>query len=68
MLLEVWVCLPINAHSGQNQPDNFDEIFLLKAWLAKYLKEKCWSEHYQQLSFKYLVKSFSIQKLLSKVS
>ena len=34
--------------------------------LAKYLKEKCWSEHYQQLSFKYFVKSFSIPLLSSK--
>ena len=48
--------LPINAHSGQNQPDNFEEIFQILAQLAKYLKEKCWSEHYQQLSFKYFVK------------
>ena len=47
---------PINAHSGQNQPDNFDEIFQVLAQLAKYLKEKCLSEHYQQLSFKYFVK------------
>ena len=26
---------PINAHSGQNQPDNFDEIFEAKAYLGK---------------------------------
>ena len=33
--------LPINAHSGQNQPDNFDGILQAKAKLVKYLKEKC---------------------------
>ena len=31
----------INAHSGQNQPDNFEEIFKVLAQLATYLKEKC---------------------------
>ena len=39
-----------------------------KALMALYLKERCWLEHHQQLSFKYFVKSLSIQKLLSKVS
>ena len=24
-----------------NQPDNFDEIFRVRAYLGKYLKEKC---------------------------
>ena len=46
----------MSCHSGQNQPDNFEEIFQVLAQLAKYLKEKSWSEHYQQLSFKYFVK------------
>ena len=32
---------PINAHRGQKQPDNFDEILKVKAKLGKYLKEKC---------------------------
>ena len=59
---------PINAHSGQNQPDNFDEIFQAKAELAKFLKEKCSLEYYPQVSFKYSVKIFLIQKLSSKVS
>ena len=31
--------------AAENQPDNFDEIFQGEALLAKYLKEKCWSEH-----------------------
>ena len=33
---------------------SFDEIFQVKAYMGKYLKGKCESEHYQQLSFKYL--------------
>ena len=56
----------IHAHSGQRQPDNFDENFSGNALLGKYLKRKCWLEQYQQLSFKYFVKSFIIPKLLSK--
>ena len=36
----------IGAHSRQNQPDNFDEIFQAKAELGKFLKEKCSSEYY----------------------
>ena len=55
------------TYSCQHQPDDFDDIFPAFAQLAKYLKEKCWLEHYQQLSFYYLVKSFSIQKLSWKV-
>ena len=46
----------LNAHSGQNQPDNFGETFQVKAYLEKYLKEKYLSEQYQQLSIKYFVK------------
>ena len=65
---KAWMAQPNNAHSGQKQPDNFDEILQANAQLGKYLKEKCLSEHFQQLSFKYLVKSFSIPKLLWKVS
>ena len=38
-------------------------LTILKAQLGKYLEEKSWSESYQQLSFKYFVKSFSIPKL-----
>ena len=45
-----------NAHSGQNQLDNFGEIFQAKAYLGKYLKEKYLSEQYQQLSIIYFVK------------
>ena len=40
----------------------FDEILQANAHVEKYLNEKCSSEHYQQLSFKYFVKSFSILK------
>ena len=39
--------------AAKKQPDNCDEILQAKAKLEKYLKEKCSSEHYQQLSFKY---------------
>ena len=60
--------MTIGAHSSQKQPDNFDEILLAKAKLRKYLKEKCYSELHQQLSFKYFMKSYLIPKLLSKVS
>ena len=35
---------------------------------GKYFKGKCYSGHYQQLPFKYFVRSFLILKLLSKVS
>ena len=57
----------MNAHSGQKQPLNFDDIMQEKAKSGKYLMEKCQSEHYLQLSFKYFVKSLSMSKLLSKV-
>ena len=29
--------IPINTHSGQNQPDKFGEIFQQKEYLGKYL-------------------------------
>ena len=35
-----------------------NEILQEKAILGKYLKEKCYLDHYQQLSFKYFVKLF----------
>ena len=50
------------------QPDNFDEILQAKIKLEKNLRGKCYKELYQQLSFKYFVKSFLISKILSKVS
>ena len=31
------------CHSGQKQPDNFEEILKANAKLQKYLKEKCYS-------------------------
>ena len=30
-----------NTHKSQKQPDNFDEILPAKAYLGKYLMEKC---------------------------
>ena len=59
---------PTNARSSPNRPDIFGEILQAKENLGKYLKEKCYSEDNQKLSNKYFVKSFSIPKLLSKVS
>ena len=47
--------VPINSHSGQKQPYNFDEIWLAKAKLGKCLMEKYQSEHYLQLSYRYFV-------------
>ena len=38
-----------------------------KRFSQKYLKEKCLSEYYQQLSFKYFVRISFILKLFSKV-
>ena len=38
-----------------------------KRFYQKYLKEKCLSEYYQQLSFKYFVRICFISKLFSKV-
>ena len=43
-----------NAHIGQNQLDNFGEIFQAKAYLGKYLKEKYLSEQYQQLTLHHI--------------
>ena len=43
---------PFNAHSGQNQSDNFDEIIQVEAQLAKYYLEKYYLEYPQQPSFK----------------
>ena len=53
--------------NGQKQPDIVDEISQAKTKFWKYSMKKCYSEHYQQLSFKYFVKSFLIRKLSSKV-
>ena len=39
---------------------NFAKIFLEKAKLEKHIKEEYYSGHYQQLTFKYSVKLFSI--------
>ena len=37
---------PINTHSNQKQPGNFDEILQAKTYLEKYLKGICLLEHY----------------------
>ena len=61
------VSYPIGTQSGQKRPDYFVDIFLAKAFYQKYLKEKCLSEYYQQLSFKYFVRIGFISKLFSEV-
>ena len=42
-----------NTQSSQNRPDDFGNTELTKTFSEKHLKEKCWSEAKQQLSFKY---------------
>ena len=37
---------PINTHSGQKQPHNFNDILKAKVKSGKYLMENCQSEHY----------------------
>ena len=61
--IENWYC------SSERELSKFDEIFLTKAELGKYLKEKCWSEHHLQLSFKYLLQViFNFQVIVKKIS
>ena len=63
------VCIyqPIHTRSGQNRPDNTDNIFRTRAFFGKYLKEKSLPEAKQQLPFKYIVTFCFIPKLFSKV-
>ena len=49
------------SQAAKKQPDNFDEISQAIAKFEKYPKEECCS-HYQQISYKYFVKSFWISK------
>ena len=58
----------IPANGDQEQPGIFCEILLAKTKMPKYLKKKCYSNHNQQLSFKYFVKIISFHKLLPKLS
>ena len=51
---------PIDACSSQRQPDNFDEILHVKAYLGR-----CSSEDFQRLSYEYFVKLFFIAGLSS---
>ena len=46
----------INACRSQMYSDNLGEIFYVDA--HKYLKQKCSSEHFQNLDFKYFEKLF----------
>ena len=51
---------PINPYRGRKQHKDYNEILYAKAELGKYLMEKCYSEHFQNLSFKIFAKSFLI--------
>ena len=44
--LRVFMPTHCNAGGSQRQPDNFEEIFQVKAELGKHLMEKCLLEHY----------------------
>ena len=59
-----YITLTHYVHSGQKQPEDFDEVLQAQVKLGNHAKEKCYSEHYQQFSFKYFVKLFLIPKLL----
>ena len=58
---------PLILTAAKSSLTIFDEIFEAKVKLEKYLKGQHQSEYHQQLSFKYIVKLFSIPKLWSKV-
>ena len=47
---------PLKLTEAKNQPDNFNEIFLEKAYMGLYLKKIYESEHYQQLFFELFCK------------
>ena len=59
---------PLMLIATKSSPDIIYKILEAKAQLRKYLMDKCQLEHYLQLSFKYFVKHYQLQKLLSKVS
>ena len=53
--------------TDQNQPDNFEEIFQVKALLDNIRKRNVNQNIYHQISFKHFAQSFSIPKLFLKV-
>ena len=58
---------PITLRAAETGLTLFLKLFERKAFLGKYLMEKCWPEVKQQLSFKYLLNFRFIPKLFSKV-
>ena len=59
---------PLMHETANNRLRIPGNIFQQKHFVGKYLKEKCSSDYYQELSFKYFVRSFLIYKLSSKVA
>ena len=59
---------PLMLVTSRKQFDNFDETFETRVKLLKYLKEKCKSEEYDQVSFKYFARWSPIFNWYSKVS
>ena len=58
---------PINVHSGQNEHNTSEEILQAKEMFEKYMKEKCYLEHYETFFLKYFVKPFLFPNSLSNV-
>ena len=58
---------PITLRAAKTGLTIFVKLFEWKAFLGKYLMEKCWPEVKQQLSFKYFLNFRFIPKLFSKV-
>ena len=63
-------CMPINPLALRVAKTGLTILLIFssqKRFYQKYLKEKCLSEYYQQLPFKYFVRICFISKLFSKV-
>ena len=78
LIMWTWLLSHVPSQSGPWTPFNPLALRVAKTGLTillifssqkyqKYLKEKCLSEYYQQLSFKYFVRICFISKLFSKV-
>ena len=59
---------PINAHSGQKQPDNFDENLQTKARLSKIFEGEMFFRTSPTTLLQIYCKSFLPPKISSKVS
>ena len=65
-LQETWFN-PLTLKAAKNRPDDLVNILPTEAFSVKHLKEKCWSEVKNLLSFKYFGNFCFIPKLFSKV-